>query len=218
MSVQEDEETLEFKARGPVPVFLEDERSDSKSGCSILDLSFHEPVIIKEIRFRNYYTCYVSLLVKKVPAEKDVKNRDLLPWQVSVKSFILMEDPHCEQNSQDIVAINMKESIVLWSGVVQLRIILKQPSFQWKKFGIKDLTIFGELCKDTKQTSTSHSSTARKSESKVSTEQVCKEKNVTREEVQKLSDIAELLKDKQTSGAAVGRFEVDGSYDISHLI
>ncbi|XP_054723607.1 nicolin-1-like isoform X2 [Uloborus diversus] len=192
MLIEEDRKTLEFKARPVTSIFLDDERADYKPGCSVLEVSFPEPVSIDEVRFRNNYTAYIKMSCKRVPAEKDVKNRDILPWQTSVRHFNLMPEPECEKCSQDIFSLLAKESLISWSGIVSLRIILKQPSFRWKKFGIEELSFFGDSTKE-------------------------KSENITGKS-RYMWTITDLMKDKQPTSVAVGRFEVDGSYDVAHLV
>ncbi|GFT50015.1 uncharacterized protein NPIL_335961 [Nephila pilipes] len=209
MLIPDDKKTLDFKAKAPVSIFLDDERADYKPGCSILEVSFPDPVTIGDIRFRNNYTAFIGVSCKKVAAEKDVKNRDILPWQASVKRFILMQDPDCEKNSQDIISISVKESCIPWTGVVGVRFVLKQPSFRWKKFGIEELTFFGELTiKDIKQTLVPHPlSASRKIECKASTSDIDKSDNLMSPKARYMWTISELMRDKQATGSAVGRFE-----------
>ncbi|GFR23076.1 uncharacterized protein TNCT_65001 [Trichonephila clavata] len=209
MLIPDDRKTLDFKAKAPVSIFLDDERADYKPGCSILEVSFPEPVTIGDIRFKNNYTAFIGISCKKVAAEKDVKNRDILPWQASVKRFILMQDPDCEKNSQDIVSIPARESCIPWTGVVNVRFVLKQPSFRWKKFGIEELTFFGEITtKDTKQTLVSHPlSASRKAECKTSSTEIDKSDNFMSPKARYMWTISELMRDKQATGSAVGRFE-----------
>ncbi|XP_035211795.1 nicolin-1-like [Stegodyphus dumicola] len=219
MHIVDERKSLEFKARPPVSLFLDDERADYKPGCSVIEISFPEPVTIGEICFRNNYTAYIGLSCKRVPAEKDVKNRDILPWQTSVKHFILMEEPECEKNSQNVFSIPSTKSAIPWSGIVNLRIILKQPSFRWKKFGIEELNFFGDLLKDGKQVASVHSaSSSRKIETKPVISEPESFEAVMSSKSRYISIVSEIMRNKQATGAAVGRFEVDGSYDIGHLV
>lgn len=217
MHIEDEKKVLEFKAKAPISIFLDDERADYKPGCSVLEVFYAEPVSIEEIKFRNNYTAHVCISLKRVPAEKDVKNRDILPWQTSVKRFVLMEEPENERFSQDVFSLLSKESSIPWTGVVSMRIILKQPSFRWKKFGIDELAMFGELTKDGKLVSASHSATMRRFDCKAVIHEEDKPEPVVNAVSKYIYTVSELMREKQT-GPAVGRFEVDGSYDIGHLI
>ncbi|GIY67014.1 uncharacterized protein CDAR_521081 [Caerostris darwini] len=209
MLIPDERKTLDYKAKAPVSIFLDDERADYKPGCSILEVSFPEPVTIGDIRFRNSYTAFIGVSCKKVAAEKDVKNRDILPWQASVRRFTLMQDPDCEKNSQDFVSLPAKESCISWTGVVNIRFVLKQPSFRWKKFGIEELTFCGEITtKEVKQTSVSYPlSASRKAECRTSILEIDKVDNVVTPKTRYMWTISELMRDKQATGSAVGRFE-----------
>ncbi|GIY51452.1 uncharacterized protein CEXT_237221 [Caerostris extrusa] len=208
MLIPDERKTLDYKAKAPVSIFLDDERADYKPGCSILEVSFPEPVTIGDIRFRNSYTAFIGVSCKKVAAEKDVKNRDILPWQASVRRFTLMQDPDCEKNSQDFVSLPAK-SCISWTGVVNIRFVLKQPSFRWKKFGIEELTFYGEITtKEVKQTSVSYPlSASRKAECRTSISEIDKVDNVVTPKTRYMWTISELMRDKQATGSAVGRFE-----------
>ncbi|KAG8194543.1 hypothetical protein JTE90_013291 [Oedothorax gibbosus] len=219
MLIPEEKRTLDYKAKAPVQIFLDDERADYKPGCSILEISFPEPVAIDEIRFRNSYTAFICISCKKVAAEKDVKNRDILPWQASIRRFVLMPDPECEKSSQDYFSIPSKESSIPLSSVVNVRIVLKQPSFRWKKFGIEELSFYGETAKDGRQLTLSYPlSASRKAECKTSNTEIDKNENLMSPKAKYMWTISELMRDKQATGSAVGRFEVDGSYEIDHLL
>lgn len=209
MLLVDEKKLLEFKAKAPVSLFLDDDRADYKPGCSVIEISFGEPVTISEIRFRNNYTAFVSFSCKKVAAEKDVKNRDILPWQASIRRFILMQEPESERNSQDLFSIPSKDSAVPLTSVVNFRIILKQPSFRWKRFGIEELSFLGELTKDVKQTIISYplSASSRRSECKTSIPEIDKTDEIASPKSKCIQSISELMKNRQTTGTAVGRFE-----------
>lgn len=51
MLIPEEKRTLDFKAKAPVQIFLDDERADYKPGCSILEISFPEPVTVGILNF-----------------------------------------------------------------------------------------------------------------------------------------------------------------------
>ncbi|XP_042899612.1 nicolin-1 [Parasteatoda tepidariorum] len=220
MHLPDEKKQLDFKAKAPVSIFLDDDRADYKPGCSVMEISFPEPVTISEIRFRNNYTAFISFSCKKVASEKDVKNRDILPWQASIRRFILMQEPESERSSQDIFSISAKDSGVTLNSVVNLRIILKQPSYRWKRFGIEELTFFGELTKDSKQTVVSYplSAGSRRSECKNSTTEINKNDSMESPRTKYILAISDVMKDKQATGCDVGRFEVEGFYDIGHLV
>lgn len=46
MHIADEKKVLEFKAKAPVSIFLDDERADYKPGCSVLEVFFNEPVTV----------------------------------------------------------------------------------------------------------------------------------------------------------------------------
>ncbi|XP_054713025.1 nicolin-1-like [Uloborus diversus] len=127
-----------------------------------------------------------------------------------------MPEPECEKCSQDIFSLLAKESLISWSGIVSLRIILKQPSFRWKKFGIEELSFFGDSTKDGRQSSASHSSSSsRKFENRIVVVEPEKSENITGKS-RYMWTITDLMKDKQPTSVAVGRFEDENPASSEH--
>ncbi|XP_023347816.1 uncharacterized protein LOC111716560 [Eurytemora carolleeae] len=52
-----------------------------------------------------------------------------------------MENPHYESGSQDHVTLTSADSQVSLQEVTGLRLILKQPSPEWKTFGVEDIEV-----------------------------------------------------------------------------
>lgn len=218
---REGQNLLEFTVKGPVTILLEDSQLDYRSGCSVLDISFPKPTVIGEILFRNYYVAYISLTCKRVPKEVEGNvNTENLPWENCFSRMKLMENPHCEQGSQDIVSLTVKQSKTPWMGIVCLRFILRQPSPQWKKFNIENLIIYKEKPEESKPLVRlpvgfgQKLSGFRNQEMKNSEDPWL---GRVASHLQNVWAVAELAKQVETD-VSVGRFEVDGSYDISHLL
>lgn len=53
-----------------------------------------------------------------------------------------MNNAHSEFQSQDYFCIKSTESNVDWSDLYKIKIIIRQPSPNWKDFGIDDIKIF----------------------------------------------------------------------------
>lgn len=47
MHIADEKKALEFKAKAPISIFLDDERADYKPGCSVLEVFFNEPVTVR---------------------------------------------------------------------------------------------------------------------------------------------------------------------------
>lgn len=52
-----------------------------------------------------------------------------------------MNNPHTESQSQDYVSIKSSESKIDWSGLYKIKLIMRQPSPNWKNFGIDETKI-----------------------------------------------------------------------------
>lgn len=53
-----------------------------------------------------------------------------------------MNNPHSEGQSQDYFSIKSTECKVDWSDLYKIKLIIRQPSPNWKDFGIDDIKIF----------------------------------------------------------------------------
>lgn len=76
---------LESKARLPIskplsPLFVDDSMSSWGSGSSVLDLIFPQPETVTEIRFRNWYTARMSLLVRFDDSAQAPPKKEHLAW------------------------------------------------------------------------------------------------------------------------------------------
>jgi hypothetical protein len=63
-------ETIQFTVKGPISVQRYPEQSNTtdrqkKTGCSIIDISLQQPSQLGEIVFKNYYTAFISIYVKR---------------------------------------------------------------------------------------------------------------------------------------------------------
>ena len=55
---------IPFSQRGPIPIHLEDSYSGSPTGCAVIDVIFPQGEEVSEVRFRNSYTAWLTVLVK----------------------------------------------------------------------------------------------------------------------------------------------------------
>ena len=56
--------SIPFSQRGPIPIHLEDSYSGSPTGCAVIDVIFPQGEEVSEVRFRNSYTAWLTVLVK----------------------------------------------------------------------------------------------------------------------------------------------------------
>ncbi|KAK6626003.1 hypothetical protein RUM43_006307 [Polyplax serrata] len=153
-------ETVEFSVKGPIGVSISDDQL-TNSGCAALDLIFTAPSKVGEITFRNYYTMWLSILVKTkvTPSLDDIpgnmnflsspsnygKEDSISEWTKSVPKKVIMPYPHYETGSQDVVSIVASESLVEWKNLVAMRLILRQPSPVWKTFHVEEINVYKDV-------------------------------------------------------------------------
>uniref|UniRef100_A0A1B6LRY6 Uncharacterized protein n=1 Tax=Graphocephala atropunctata TaxID=36148 RepID=A0A1B6LRY6_9HEMI len=134
-------QTVEFSVKGPVSLIL-DEEQIALPGCAILDINFNRPSQIGELVFRNYYTAWVSVLARYDGVPTGQKEPG---WKVAVTRKVLMPSPHHENGSQDIVSVAATESQLRWRKVLAMRLVLRQPSPEWRVFHVEELNVYGDL-------------------------------------------------------------------------
>ncbi|CAB3375894.1 Hypothetical predicted protein [Cloeon dipterum] len=153
---------VEFTVRGPrfVTFDLEDDHRIRPGAC-ILDIVFPAPRKVGELIFRNYYTAWVSVLVKMAPSAAATTSNagkagpssraggavddSSSPWQLAVPRRVIMPHPHYETGSHDLISISATESVLDWSNLLGIRILLQQPSPVWRTFHIEQITVLRDL-------------------------------------------------------------------------
>ena len=108
----------------------------TRSGCQVIEIRSSRPV--SRLVFRNYYTFSVSVRCLK----RGSAPGDPLSWITCVRDRVLMPNCHAEEGSQDWVSINSSHFPDEARGSLRLRLILKQPSSDWKDFGIHYLSCY----------------------------------------------------------------------------
>ena len=87
--------SLVFSVRGPIPIQLDDSHSSWGSGSSVLDLIFPTPETVTEIRFRNWYTARLSLLVRFDDSVQAPPKKEHLAWAAAAVMiqfiFVIMQ-------------------------------------------------------------------------------------------------------------------------------
>ena len=113
-----------------------------RSGCQVVDVHIHNPIpeTIEYVTFRNYYTHAITIQFRAKDVSSGYSSTD--PWQLCVRDFQLMPNCHCEQGAQNWVVLSKKQFLNDPGNVIQLRMILKQPSPHWKEFGIREFQCF----------------------------------------------------------------------------
>lgn len=189
-----------------------------KTGASIVDILFSniQCFDLGEISFKNNYTTFISIKIKC----RDSNNKDS-GWQTCIRNYQLMPNAHCETGSQDYFTISREQMSIVPDRVSALRLVLQQPSPIWAQFTVDDLCLIPKDAKDdTDQPSITswlldHQDT---DESKLT--QANRKNGPPIDEItaglQNLWALTERMKGQQTQ-TALGRFDVDGSYEINLL-
>ncbi|XP_031573709.1 nicolin-1-like isoform X2 [Actinia tenebrosa] len=195
------------------PVFLRDGdlTSEFKSGCAVVDILFpgHDTVNIVHLTFKNNYTASVELKAK-------IKEDKGETWKVCIKKLVLMPHPHYEAGSQCYVSITSDMMCFPTDNVVMLRLILRQSSPHWATFGIENpkcyipslfnLTSAPWLSNDNESNDVAVP--------KPKHQGLPKSENVA-ELMQRMWAMTEEIKAAKTE--RIGRFDIDGSYDVNLL-
>ncbi|XP_039271485.2 nicolin-1-like [Styela clava] len=116
--------------------------SDINSGCSVIDVTFPNMgvVDIGSVTFRNNYTAYVSIMCK---IKKTIKGGETTTiWKRAMKKMKLMPNPHSENCSQSFFSIASSRFRFSLEYVAVLRILMRQPSPCWKSFGLDEIKLF----------------------------------------------------------------------------
>lgn len=105
--------------------------------CLALDVFFEEPAAVAEIRFRNHYVADLSVLMKFAGCRE---------WEATVPRLQLMPHPHFEGGARDhfAVAPQMPPYGACWPEVSEIRLVLRQPSANWRRFYVENVTVYGE--------------------------------------------------------------------------
>ncbi|KAM6980515.1 nicolin-1 [Aplochiton taeniatus] len=199
----------------PVHLQFGDTKTDtSRSGVSVIDVTFPtgQTVNVKELCFKNCYTAFLTLrLLRRDPSEPEAPAR----WITCLRDYSLMPDPHTEEGSQDYFTIHRQQMLVEPDRVRSLRLILRQPSSSWLHFGLEALQIYPHLEQDVEREVPDWLSDLNKTEQHTLVEGLPDPQTVS-SSLQQMWALTEVMQTNQTS-ASIGRFDVDGCYDINLL-
>uniref|UniRef100_A0A3Q0SK88 Nicolin 1 n=1 Tax=Amphilophus citrinellus TaxID=61819 RepID=A0A3Q0SK88_AMPCI len=163
---------------------------------------------IEELTFKNYYTAYVTVrLLRRSPGQEAPAK-----WCTALRDLSLMDNPHTEGGSQDYYSIHRTQMQVEPDHVVCVRLILRQPSLAWLTFSLEDIKIFPLT--EPKEVS-DWLSDLTLIDQHPDLEGLPDPQTVS-SSIQQMWALTEVMQTNQTT-ASIGRFDVDGCYDISLL-
>lgn len=210
----DDTKPVNFTVKAPVYLQIGDAKADTAhSGVCVVDVNppFGKPVNIEEVTFKNYYTAYVTVRLLRRNPEQEAPAK----WCMAVRDLPLMDNPHTEGGSQDYYTIHRTQMQVEPDHVVCVRLILRQPSLAWLTFSLEDIKIFPHTEPDPEKEVSDWLSDLTLIDQHPDLEGLPDPQTVS-SSIQQMWALTEVMQTNQTT-ASIGRFDVDGCYDISLL-
>ncbi|XP_076003417.1 nicolin-1 [Genypterus blacodes] len=198
----------------PVYLHIGDTKTEAPcSGVCVIDvtLPFGKSVNIEELTFKNYYTAYVTVrLLRRNPAQ-DAPAK----WCTALRDVPLMDNPHTEAGSQDYFSIHRTQMQMEPDHVVSVRLILRQPSSAWLTFNLEEIKIHPHTEPDPDREVSDWLSDLTLVDQNPDLEGLPDPQTVS-SSIQQMWALTEVMQTNQTT-ASIGRFDVDGCYDINLL-
>ncbi|XP_074952615.1 nicolin-1 isoform X3 [Phalacrocorax aristotelis] len=160
----------------------------ARPGVAIIDLRFPRGAAA-DVQEIVFRNFYTAFLSVRVQRLGPAGSRR---WVTCLRDYCLMPCPHTEEGSQDYFSLRRHQMLCDVDQVTVVRFILRQPSPVWLHFTIEELQIFPPGRKELPDPE------------KVSME------------VQQMWVLTEVIRARQAA-ARIGRFDVDGCYDINLL-
>ncbi|XP_073498910.1 nicolin-1 isoform X2 [Phyllobates terribilis] len=207
------QEAAACSIRTPVPLQVGD--GTSEPGVSVIDVTFPAatPRHVRAISFRNFYTAFLTVKIQQLRPTATKKSRT---WRTCVRSLRLMPDPHMEEGSQDYVSVCRQQMSCDADNVTALRFILRQPSPVWLTFTLEELQINPPGRQSPQKPFSWWLSHLPPREELQKLHKGLPDPERVSSEVQRMWALTEVMRSTQST-AAVGRFDVDGCYDINLL-
>lgn len=210
----EDSKPVSCTVKPPVFLHLGNTKTEvAQSGVCVVDvtLPFGKSVNIEEITFKNYYTAYVTLrLLRKIPGQEAPAK-----WTTALRDLPLMDNPHTERGSQDYFSVHRTQMQVEPDHVMSVRFILRQPSSAWLTFNLEEIKIYRYIEPDPEKEVSDWLLDLTLVDHHPDLEGLPDPQTVS-SSIQQMWALTEVMQTNQTT-ASIGRFDVDGCYDINLL-
>ncbi|XP_043564461.1 nicolin-1 isoform X2 [Chiloscyllium plagiosum] len=210
------DESIACIIKSPIALQTGDVRTDlAKPGVYVIEVTFPRERIInlQSIAFKNYYTAFLTVrLQRRLNSESD---RKLLKWKTCIRDMCLMPNPHTENGSQDYFSIHRDQMLFEPDGVVTVRLILRQPSPVWLNFTIEDIKMY-ECDHDKDKVQGPWLSQLTPQDRPLKLSDGLPDPEVVASSVQQMWVLTEMVRNNPAT-TRVGRFDVDGSYDVNLL-
>ncbi|XP_059965857.1 nicolin-1 isoform X2 [Mesoplodon densirostris] len=205
--------------KGTVALQVGDVRtSQGRPGVLVIDVTFPSvaPFELQEIMFKNYYTAFLTIRVRQ-----HTSTHTPAKWVTCLRDYCLMPDPHSEEGAQDElgprwVLVRMCQMLCDMGKVLELRLILRQPSPLWLSFTVEELQIYQQGPKSPSMTFPKWLSHPVPCEQPAPLLEGLPDPSRVSSEVQQMWALTEMIRASHTS-TRIGRFDVDGCYDLNLL-
>lgn len=187
--------------------------SQGRPGVLVVDVTFPNvaPFELQEITFKNYYTAFLSIRVRQhTPLHTPSK------WVTCLRDYCLMPDPHSEEGAQEYVSLFKHQMLCDMTRVLELRLILRQPSPLWLSFTVEELQIYQQGPKSPSLTFPKWLSHPVSNEQPAPRLEGLPDPSRVSSEVQQMWALTEMIRASHSS-TRIGRFDVDGCYDLNLL-
>ena len=209
--------SLIYMAKPTVFVNFSDSKSDFRTGCCVIDITFPNTfyVEIAEIHLKNYYTSWFTLKVKLKSSAGKLEDK----FKTCVRRFQMMPDAHADDCAEDYFTLTNKHFLFPLHNITALRFVLHQPSPIWKSFKIDDMrfhklaTVASSDVSLPKWLTTTHA--AADDDTEKTLKQIPSIPSLS-QSLQQMWALTNQSHENQ-SKARIGRCDVDGCYDISLL-
>uniref|UniRef100_A0A3Q3WXT2 Uncharacterized protein n=1 Tax=Mola mola TaxID=94237 RepID=A0A3Q3WXT2_MOLML len=182
------------------------------SGVCVVDVSlpFGKPLNIEKITFKNNYTAFVTVrLLRRSPGQEAPAR-----WCTALRDLPLMDNPHTEGGSQDYYSIHRTQLQAEPDHVSSVRLILRQPSAAWFTFSLEEIEIYPHTEEPEKEVSDWLSDLTLVDQHAVL--EGLPDPHTVSSSIQQMWALTEVMQTNQTT-ASIGRFDVDGCYDVNLL-
>lgn len=201
--------------KSPIALQIGDTKTDTaRPGVYIIDvtLPFGKSVDIEELCFKNFYTAFLTVcLQRRGPGEQEGPAQ----WVTCLRDHPLMASPHTEEGSQDYYSIHRLQMLEEPDKVVLLRLILRQPSSAWMSFTLEEIRIVPHVKEDPENEAPDWLSDLTDVDQQSAVEGLPDSQTVSSSILQMWA-LTEVMQTNQTT-TSIGRFDVDGCYDINLL-
>ncbi|OCT85634.1 nicolin-1 [Xenopus laevis] len=211
------QESVPYTVKPPVPLQVGDVKTEiSRPGVYVIDVTFpkNQPVDVQEITFKNYYTAFLSVKIQQKRPSESVACPAV--WHTCIRNLRLMPNPHTEEGSQDYVSLHRHQMLCDTDHVTSLRLILRQPSPIWLNFNLEELQINPTKKQSPQKRFSCWLSRLPQEEQLQNLHKGLPDPDKVSSEMQQMWVLTEMMRANQST-ANVGRFDVDGCYDINLL-